>query len=139
MLRVNTENMRAGCSLLFAVSAVLGLPSCWRMDRIPQHVFVAVYRDSFNEKKPQYELYLRGAFPNAVQFKQLSFRVRNTRAAAAQYDVFGTGAIAWRSNTIQVNDGLVRVNGKQLPTPEFRGFVIDENGRFVNGFIRTFD
>jgi len=103
---------------------------------IPQHAVVAIYQRSFEEKTPQVRLYLRGARLGELHFEQSSL-VHRIGGEANRCDVYGTGFINWQSSTIQVDAGVVRVNGKQLPKLAFESFVIREDGTFVNGYISS--
>jgi hypothetical protein len=114
---------------------LLSICGCWGR-RIPQFVTVTVYQRSFDEGKPQYRLYLQGATPDEVRFDQPSLVYRH-KASPDQYEVYGTGSIMWRSNTVHINDGVVALNGRELPIPEFKGFVIRSDGSFSNGYISS--
>ena len=136
------DEAKVSASTKILASAILALaigwsPSCAK--RTPQHIVVAVYRRTFDEQQPQFHLYLLGAAPNEVHFEQLLSRAGKREGPATRLDILGTGSITWRFNRIEVRDGTVQVNGKELPKAEFNGFVISGDGTVASGFIRTAD
>jgi hypothetical protein len=99
-------------------------------------VEISVYRQSFDEDKPQCRLFLKGARIADIHLENSSL-VHRLRERPARYEIYGTGSFVWSSQTIQINYGNVLVNGAALPEAEFKSFVIFQNGRVANGYISS--
>ncbi|HKV40505.1 MAG TPA: hypothetical protein VJX67_14930 [Blastocatellia bacterium] len=110
----------------------------FRSRTFPVHTLVWVGRDGPEEGTPDYALYLRGAVPNEIQFTGERL-VHRYVAGCRCYQVYGIGDLEWRSNTIHIEDGLIKINGQVLAQGRIHDFVVEQDGHFAEGFIRTAD
>lgn len=108
--------------------ALTGLCGC-RLRR-PDTVMVEVYKQSFEEGKPQCRLYLMGAKPSEVDFKQ-PLVVQSWTYQSRNYRVSGSGAFIWRHHNIAVDNGMVQIDGKSLPESNFKSFILRDDGSVV--------
>jgi hypothetical protein len=103
-------------------------------NEVGEPVMIEIYRQSFDETKPQCRLFLQGATFSDIRFENTSL-MRKYFDRPARYEVYGSGQFMWRAQTIRINDGAVTINGASLPASEFKSFVVRQDGSVVSGYI----